>query len=196
MVVSASAELVSQTIPAEHVSSFLQNGHYFAQCSSFVDWMEFRYGHCLFNNAVSTAAEMQTCIQNTFKNPGINRSIESACISCWTRRRPERAESCAMWEVYGKGEPAILVTVEAKQFFDYIKKQHPQSAGGNVTYAGQPSMTNPEMWEEGSLTVEQRENCHLFFTSTVFSSGNTSFVRSSLQANQAPFPRQTLLLNP
>ncbi len=163
MIVSDIAGLVSQIIPADHVSSFLHKGHFFAQCSSFVDMMEFRYGYCLFNSGASTPAEVQTCVQRTFSNLHINRCIESACISCWTRRQAERPESCAMWEVYGKGQPAIQVTVEAKRFFDYIKDRHPHCVGGNVTYDGQSSMINPQMWEPGLLTDEQRQNCDLFF---------------------------------
>lgn len=185
MVVSSIAGLVSQIIPAEHISSFLRNGHYFAPCSSFVDLMEFRYGHCLFNSAASTAAEMQACIQRTFENPAVNRCIETAYISCWTRRRPERAESCAMREVYGRGEAAIQVTVEAKRFFDYITTRHPPCVGGRVMYAGQSSMTDPEMCELGSLDQEQRENYHLFFHKHAFHAWEHEF-RTVIFAND-PF---------
>ena len=164
MIVSDIAGLVSQIIPADHVSSFLHKGHFFAQCSSFVDMMEFRYGYCLFNSGASTPAEVQTCVQRTFSNLHINRCIESACISCWTRRRAERPESCAMWEVYGKGQPAIQVTVEAKRFFDYIKDRHPHCVGGNVTYDGQFSTINPQMWEPGLLTDEQRQQSRSIFS--------------------------------
>lgn len=183
MVVSSIAGLVSQIIPAEHIPSFLQNGHYFAPCSSFVDLMEFRYGYCLFNSVASTAAQMQTCIQGTFKNSDINRCIESAYVSCWTRRRPEKAESCAMWEVYGRGEAAIQVTVEAQKFFAYIKTRHPQCIGGHVTYAGQTSMVHPEMWELGSVTQEQRDNCDLFFHKHGFYAWENEF-RTVIFANE------------
>lgn len=163
MVVSAIAGLVSQIIPAEHVSSFLEQGHYFAPCSSFVDLMEFRYGYCLFNSAASTPAEIQGCVRKTFDNAGITDRIMSASISCWSRQTWPQTENCALWQVYGRGAPAIQVTVEAQTFFAYIKGRHPQCTGGHVTYANQPSATDSEMCERGLLNPEQNEDWHLFF---------------------------------
>ena len=152
--------LVHQTIPQEHVPAFLKRGHFFAPCNTFVDLMEFRYGYCLFNSDESPEG-LTACLRKTFQDEDINRSIDSTCVSCWT----SSGESFAMWEVYGRGDAAIRISVDHNDFREHVQAQVGMGiSAGPVTYAGLTSLTRPQFVTEAhDRTEEQKRIDYLFF---------------------------------
>jgi hypothetical protein len=154
--------LVHQTIPEEYLPAFLDRGHYFAPCSTFVDLMEFRFGYCLFNSDGSTAG-LTSCIRETFKNENVNRWIDSTSVSCWTTDSDERF---AMWELYGKRYAAIRISADQDQLKEYFDSETTRSkvTSGPVTYAGQVSMVRPQfLCQSNDMTEEENQIYDLFF---------------------------------
>src|SRR5438552_2314987 len=152
--------MIHRYIPAHHVLGFLQHGHRFSRCDSFVDLLEFRLGYCCFKGCDSWS-ELRRCVENTFKHEVVNRTIEGASISCWTECSTSEAWP---WAIYGKGDGAIRISVELQNFMSYVRSFGIPGVAGSVTYYFRPSNVRPQFLEPfNNPTGQDRDEHHLFF---------------------------------
>ena len=153
---------VHQIIPLEHVASFLKNGFYFAPGRTFIDQLEFRFGYCGYKTGSRWPA-MDQCVRDTFSDDSVNNLINTTSVSCWTEDPMERY---AMWEIYGRREASIRVSIDRKELTDLVRQKTGLSGmSGSVRYNFFTSSVRPEFLEPFNLLPETHRNdyLHLFF---------------------------------
>ena len=151
---------VYQTIPAKHITSFLQKGHYFTPCHLFPDKMECYYGYCLFNCAMSSEADIHRCVERATHREDLNRWTHSTCVSCWVSVLRDEPK---MWNVHGHGGAAIRISVNTNRFCQYIEEQGYGVAYGPVTYEGMTSFVRPQFLSRLGLPEAEDSIHHFFF---------------------------------
>ncbi len=153
---------VHQIIPQQHIASFLKSGFYFAPCRTFIDQLEFRFGYCGYKTGAMWPA-MEQCVRETFSDGLVNNLINTTCVSCWTE---DPAERYAMWEIYGRREASIRVSIDRKKLTALVgQKTDLPGMSGSVRYSFFISSVRPEFLAPFNHLPEQQQEdyLHLFF---------------------------------
>jgi len=157
---SADMPMIHQTIRAEYIPAFLENGHYFIKCSDFRDKQEFRYGYCLWNYADMSPDELDEAVNETRGSATINHWVESTGISCWVS---ELKDEERMWKEHGMSGPAICISIDENAFLRRVHAEGHQTASGRVIYGGMVSYVHPQFHGRWNLGEAEDAVYHLFF---------------------------------
>jgi hypothetical protein len=152
--------MIHQTIRAEHIPKFLEQGHYFIKCSDFRDKEEFRYGYCLWNCADMPEDELEKAVNETHGNATINRWVDLTGISCWVSELKDEEK---MWKDHGMNGPAIRISIDEDAFLRRVHAEGHQTASGRTIYGGMVSHVHPQFHIRWNLGEAEDAIYHLFF---------------------------------